>query len=100
MVIFNVLPINSSGIGKQIHLHPNRADIVHQIVRYNKKRWMIKADFHQQHVAGVAPFTPASVFQELPDKGTKEVRPASVYAPMGLNIASIEPKEIALSNHQ
>ena len=37
------------------------------------------------------------IFQQLLDKGVKEERLASVYAPMGLNIASVEPQEIALS---
>ncbi len=37
------------------------------------------------------------IFQQLLGKGTKEERLASVYAPMGLNIASVEPREIALS---
>ncbi len=39
----------------------------------------------------------ARIFQQLLAKGIKEQRLASVYAPMGLNIASIEPTEIALS---
>lgn len=37
------------------------------------------------------------IFQQLLARGINEERLASVYAPMGLNIASIEPKEIALS---
>jgi xanthine dehydrogenase accessory factor len=39
----------------------------------------------------------ANIFKQLLSLGISREQLAAVYAPMGLNIASIEPKEIALS---
>ena len=39
----------------------------------------------------------ANIFKQLLSLGIRREQLAAVYAPMGLNIASIEPKEIALS---